>query len=511
MGIDFLIPTFNERLNVPHAIASASGWANRIFVLDSGSTDGTVEIATEMGATVVHHTWEGYARQKNWAIDSLPWESDWIFILDADESVTPELRDELVRLSNLPVDSVPHAGLYVNRSFLFMGSTIRHCGYFPSWNLRFFKRGQARYEDRAIHEHVITQGSEGYLRGLLRHEDRRGLEFYIAKHNRYSTLEAEQIFHTGKPSGDGKPVVKARLFGNELERRRFLRNRIYPMVPGKWIVRFLYMYVWRAGFMDGLAGLRFSLLIATHEFFIYLKVLELHYREKSSDSPLMPTAAVQSIQRDALMPEFTASEPTQDIPMPTEIPRYGVGDIGASGRQESDWTFSEKAKRIAWMFVQATLFRFSFHNWYGWRASVLRFFGAKIGRDVRVRPTVSIEIPWNIHLADHVAIGDHAILYSLGVIGIERGVVVSQYAHLCAGTHDYKSPSFTLLRLPITIERDAWIAADAFVGPGVTVGRSAVVGARASVFKDVPAGQVVGGSPARVIKRRERHPDSAGL
>ena len=504
MGIDFLIPTFNERLNVSHAIASAQGWANRIFVLDSGSTDGTIEIATEMGATVVPHAWEGYARQKNWAIDNLPWESDWIFILDADEAVTPELRDELVRLSKLPTDAIPHAGFFVNRSFIFMGNSIRHCGYFPSWNLRFFKRGRARYEDRAIHEHVITQGSEGYLRGLLRHEDRRGLEFYIAKHNRYSTLEAEQIFYTGKSSEDAKSGMRARFFGNELERRRFLRTRIYPLLPGKWIVRFLYMYVFRAGFMDGLAGLRFSLLIATHEFYIYLKVLELHYRQKAGEQPLVPTAAVQSIQRQSLMPPTVPAESSTPIEPTPQLPTEQVeSPIGPSGRQESVWSTSEKVKRVLWMFVQATLFRFSFHNWYGWRASLLRFFGAKIGQDVRIRSTVSVEIPWNVRIGDHVAVGDHAILYSLGTITLGHGVVVSQYAHLCAGTHDYTSPAFSLIRLPITIEPQVWIAADAFVGPGVTIGQSAVVGARASVFKNVPSGQIVGGSPARFLKPRK--------
>lgn len=283
-------------------------------------------------------------------LDHLPWESEWVFILDADEAVTAELRDELRKVCDVPPETVPHAGFFVNRYFVFMGKIIRHCGYFPSWNLRLFKRGAARYEDRAIHEHMVTRGSEGYLRGLLWHEDRRGLEHYIAKHNRYSTLEAEQIFYTGGASQEGE--LKPRLFGNALERRRFLRNRIYPLLPGKWIFRFLYMYVLKEGFMDGLPGLRFCLLIATHEFFIYLKVLELHYLSRSGQPLRRDTATAQMIRRASLMPE-TPATPTESPLPPMESPIASIQPADAveaehadlTPRNQSEWTFSEKVKR----------------------------------------------------------------------------------------------------------------------------------------------------------------------
>jgi acetyltransferase-like isoleucine patch superfamily enzyme/glycosyltransferase involved in cell wall biosynthesis len=511
MAIDFLIPTFNEEVNLPFAIESTKGLARRVFVVDSGSSDRTKAVAEEHGATFVHHPWEGYARQKNWALDNLPWESEWVFILDADEALTPELKDELRRVCDVQPETVPHAGFYVNRYFVFMGRIIRHCGYFPSWNLRLFKRGSARYEDRAIHEHMVTTGTQGYLRGLLWHEDRRGLEYYVAKHNRYSTLEAEQVFYTGHAGRNGDhdgQELRPRIFGNALERRRFLRDRIYPMLPGKWIFRFLYMYVLKEGFMDGLTGLRFCLLISTHEFFIYLKVLELDYLNRSGQlSGKRSTATAQVIKRSQLMPEYSPPSPPPPAAAAPAFPADAVEaehpSIDLTPRYQSEWRFSEKVKRAIWMIVRATLFRWSFHNWYIWRSAILRFFGAKIGRGVRVRPTVSIEIPWHVEIGDGSVVGDHAILYSLGNISIGRHVVISQYAHLCAGSHDYTSRKFPLLRPPILVGDEAWIAADAFVGPGVTVGARAVVGARSSVFEDVPADQVVGGSPARVIKPRE--------
>jgi putative colanic acid biosynthesis acetyltransferase WcaF len=172
-------------------------------------------------------------------------------------------------------------------------------------------------------------------------------------------------------------------------------------------------------------------------------------------------------------------------------------------RPQSEWTTWQKLQRLAWASVQNTLFRFSFHDWYGLRAGLLRAFGAKVGPGVRIRRTVRIEIPENLDLGAEVIIGDYVILYALGPIKIGDRSMISQYAHLCAGSHDYRSPAYPLLRPPIVIGTDCWVAADAFVGPGVTIGDRAVVGARASVFSDVQASTIVGGNPAKFIKARE--------
>lgn len=132
---------------------------------------------------------------------------------------------------------------------------------------------------------------------------------------------------------------------------------------------------------------------------------------------------------------------------------------------------------------------------------MLRAFGAHVGRDVHIYPTVRIAMPWNLSLGEGCAVGDHAILYALGPIKLGSRATVSQYAHICAGTHDTMSADRILLKPPITIGADAWIAADAFVGPGVTVGTGAVIGARAVVMKDVGQGHVVVGNPAKTIRK----------
>jgi len=169
---------------------------------------------------------------------------------------------------------------------------------------------------------------------------------------------------------------------------------------------------------------------------------------------------------------------------------------------KSVWTLREKAMRALWMVVGRSLFRCTFHNWYGIRASILRAFGAKVGKRVQIRPTCRIEIPWNMEFMDDVMVGDYAILYALGTITIGRRSLISQYAHLCAGTHDHTDPKLTLIRDPIVIGEDVWIGADAFVGPNVRVGDLSVLGARSSAYKNLKASTVYVGNPARAIGPR---------
>ncbi len=183
-----------------------------------------------------------------------------------------------------------------------------------------------------------------------------------------------------------------------------------------------------------------------------------------------------------------------DQPNPTAMFRHAP--------ESSRWTTREKIGRALWMLLGRPAFRLTFHNWYGVRRAILRAFGANVAAGARVRPTANIEIPWNITLGENCVVGDHAILYSLGRITVGDRAIISQYAHLCAGTHDFTRPEFPLLRPPVTIGEDAWIAADAYVGPGVTVGARAVLGARSSAFKDLAPDTIHAGSPARAVRPR---------
>ncbi len=171
-------------------------------------------------------------------------------------------------------------------------------------------------------------------------------------------------------------------------------------------------------------------------------------------------------------------------------------------RHVSAWTTKQKIVRALWYLVQGTLFRWSPRVAYGWRGMLLRMFGAKVDASARIRPTVSIEVPWNLTIGAQSSVGDHAILYCLGTITIGARVSISQYAHLCAGTHEYTRQDMPLLRPPIMVEDDVWIAADVFVGPNVTIGKGTVVGARSTVLKSLPAWKVCLGFPAIAVKDR---------
>lgn len=172
-------------------------------------------------------------------------------------------------------------------------------------------------------------------------------------------------------------------------------------------------------------------------------------------------------------------------------------------RRKSAWTRRQQAGRMLWRLVEGTLFRWSPGPLNGWRAWLLRRFGATIGRRCCIRPTVRCEVPWNLELGEFATLGDHVIVYSLGRVRVGARATVSQYSHLCAGTHDHTLPDMPLVRSPITIGDDAWIAADVFVGPGVTIGPGAMVGARSGVFKDLPAWMTCLGTPARPVGPRE--------
>ena len=171
-------------------------------------------------------------------------------------------------------------------------------------------------------------------------------------------------------------------------------------------------------------------------------------------------------------------------------------------RAASKYTPREQVLRVLWGLLGKPLFRLSPRPCFAWRRLVLRVFGARVGRQVHVYPTTVVYFPWNLQIGDWSALGEQALVYNLGPVTIGERVTVSHRAHLCAGTHDCRDPAMPLLKPPITIQDQAWICADAFVGPGVTVDTGAVLGARGVAVKDVPAWAIVAGNPAREIGQR---------
>lgn len=185
---------------------------------------------------------------------------------------------------------------------------------------------------------------------------------------------------------------------------------------------------------------------------------------------------------------------------PTEK-RFGDLDI-SSNRNARKWTRGELARRALWEYFGALVFACIPRPFWGGRRMLLRAFGAKIGRDAHIYPSARIAIPWNLAVGDRASIGDRAIIYNLGRVTVGATATISQGAHLCAGTHDFRRADLPLLKADIAIAEGAWICADAFIGPDVSVGRLAVVGARAVVVRDVPEAAIVVGNPAKRVGTR---------
>lgn len=191
-------------------------------------------------------------------------------------------------------------------------------------------------------------------------------------------------------------------------------------------------------------------------------------------------------------------EPPELSELPTDVPVQDLRrfQLPSDFRGRPAWFVQ------LWWAVQTTLFALSPQALYGWRRTLLRLFGARIGRGVIIRSSATITYPWKVTIGDWSWVGDEVVLYSLGSIVLKENVVVSQRSYLCTGSHDYRVPTFDIWSAPIVVEREAWLGTDVYVAPGVSIGRGAVVAARSSVFNDLPPMIVAVGSPARPIKNR---------
>jgi glycosyltransferase involved in cell wall biosynthesis len=292
--VEIMIPTLNEAVHIRQAVANASK-LGPVFVLDSHSTDGTQDLARAAGATVVEHTFVNYSDQKNWAIDNLPWRGDWIMILDADERISPPLRREILhKLSHNPKAD----GFYVNRLLVFMGRPVRHGGLYPSWNLRLFRRGKARYEQRAVHEHMVCDGQIDYLKEEMIHIRRESISQYIEKHINYAHMESDEWVRWRRGLGSGAEASE--LFKHTLRYRQWIRREVWPRMPARPLWRFLYMYIARFGFLDGRAGYHLAWLMASYEYMISLmyhdKLLSTVQRGGSAQPGRKEESAVSAAQ-----------------------------------------------------------------------------------------------------------------------------------------------------------------------------------------------------------------------
>jgi glycosyltransferase involved in cell wall biosynthesis len=277
--VSVIIPIRNEAGNLPRCLDSVR-WVDEVFVVDSQSSDGSIAIAEQSGARVVQFQFNGtWPKKKNWALENLPFRNEWVFILDADEVLPAEAEQEFAQAIANAGDK---AGYWINRRFMFMGKWLRHA-YYPNWNLRLFKHSLGRYEkladadtqsgDNEVHEHVIVKGPTGRLRCEMDHYAFPSVEVFVEKHNRYSNWEA-RVSADRQLSGSD-----AQIGSNVVGRRRRLKQ-FSQRLPFRPFLRFLYIYIWQRGFLDGREGYYFARLHGFYEFLSIAKTYELTHRFK---------------------------------------------------------------------------------------------------------------------------------------------------------------------------------------------------------------------------------------
>lgn len=269
----------NEDANIRACLESVL-WADEVFVVDSHSVDRTMEIAREYTDKIYQFEYRGgYLKKKNWALENLPFKHEWVLFLDGDERLTPELREEIVTVLSNPGH---YDGFYINRRLIFLGRWVKHCGWYPSWNLRLFKHKLGRYErlkfdvphvDVEVHEHVVLQGKGGYLKNDLIHDDYKSIYHFIDRQNRFTSWDAQM--HCKMLNGSlSEFQIGASLFGNSIQRKRFIK-RFWIRIPFRGLVRFIWMYFVRLGFLDGYPGFVLCMMFSYYETIVAAKVYEM--------------------------------------------------------------------------------------------------------------------------------------------------------------------------------------------------------------------------------------------
>lgn len=273
LPISVVVLAFNEEKNLPDCLASLGDLAAEVFVVDSGSTDNTVEIARKFGADVVIHKFENYSQQRNWALESLPFTQEWVLNLDADHRLTPALRIELKsRFQQGAPTNVQ--GFLICRRTIFLGKWIRFGGQYPVFHAPLFQRQAGRCEDRLYDQHFCVSGNLEPLNGDIEDILTDSITRFIERHNRWASLEAEYQIMSRDSRSNGQ--IQPLLWGNAQQRRRYFKHR-YERLPRllRPFLYFLFRYFILLGFLDGRRGLIFHLLQGFwFRFLIDAKIIE---------------------------------------------------------------------------------------------------------------------------------------------------------------------------------------------------------------------------------------------
>lgn len=273
MSVSVLILTLNEEINISACLESLS-WCDDVVVLDSLSTDRTCSIAAELGARIVTRAFDNWSAHQNWAVSHIEFRYPWVLYLDADERCPTELRDEVLKR----VARAPESAFRIRRKDFFMGRWLKHAQLYPSWFVRLFRPSRIRYE-RLVNPVAVVDGPIGELEShIIHYPFSHGVSHWIARHNRYSDMEAIEAAKIGR--SNAAVQQGASLWSRDPNERRRVLKDIFFKLPARPFLKFAYYYGWRRGFLDGRAGLTYATLQAIYEYMIACKGVELERRRR---------------------------------------------------------------------------------------------------------------------------------------------------------------------------------------------------------------------------------------
>jgi glycosyltransferase involved in cell wall biosynthesis len=286
MKISAIVLTYNEALHLARCLKSIAPLKPEIIVVDSFSTDKTLQIAHEFGATILRHEWTNYASQFNWALDQIDTDTDWVLRIDADEYLTPELTDQLIL--HLQTLAGEIEGVIVDRQIIFQGKQIAFGGVLPVQVLRLFRYGSGRCEERWMDEHIKVKGPSVRLPGNLIDENLNSLSWWVDKHNHYASREAVDLLNL-EYNFIKTDSVASLSNGSEASFKRWVKENIYAKLPLtlRSLSYFLYRYILRLGFLDGRSGATFHILQGFwYRYLVDAKVTEVKLYAKKNDVQL---------------------------------------------------------------------------------------------------------------------------------------------------------------------------------------------------------------------------------
>jgi len=283
MGSPFsiILLTYNEEANIRRCLESIKDFTDDIVIVDSFSTDSTLKICEEYGCRLVQNKFVNHAVQFNWALDNVPLDRPWILRLDCDEILPFKLKHELIELTATCGSDI--TGIYLNRRMYFMNRWLKHGGMYPHYILRVFRNGAGRYEEKTEEHLVLKLGRVIYASQDFLEDNRQNtLKYWLKKHDDLSDGEIrDTLLETSDPDRDLKP----RLFGTKVERTRWLKTHLYARSPLfiRGLLYFLYRYVIRVGFLDGIPGLIFHVLQGFwYRFYIDARIYEMQSQWQST-------------------------------------------------------------------------------------------------------------------------------------------------------------------------------------------------------------------------------------